>query len=309
MTSLNDYLQDVQTFLRDSNQNQLDPQDIIKFINRARREIALKTQCIRILPDISAACMTASVVAAGTGYTSTPTITLSAPDFPSGTGAFPAGSQATASAIVQAGTINSCFITYGGSGYFQPVATITDATGTGGSITVQTAAINKLNQGQEVYPFSGIDLSTHPGVKSVFAVQSISVIYANYRYSLPVYAFSVYQAMVRQYPFQYQYVPTFASQFGQGTAGSFYVYPLPSQVYQYEIDAYCLPQDLSTDLDYEVIPDPWTDAVAYFASHLGYNSIQNFNASRYYLDMYKQQLQTYSNAARVSRAVNAYGRY
>jgi len=309
MPTLNDYIQDVQTFLRDSSQNMLDPGDIIKSINRARREIALRTNCLRILPDISAACMTCSVVAAGSGYSNTPTITLSAPDFPSGTGPYPGGAQASVSAIVQSGTIASAFVTYGGSGYFQPTASITDATGTGASITVQTAAINTLNEGQEQYPFSDVDLSPFPGVESIYAVQSVSIIYANYRYSIPIYSFSAYQAKIRNYPFQYQYVPAFGAQYGQGTSGSFFLYPLPSQTYQYELDCYCLPSDLTTNLSVEALPDPWTDAVAYWAAHLSYLQIQNYNAAKFYEDMFERRLQHYSNAARVSRAVNIYGRY
>ena len=76
-----------------------------------------------------------------------------------------------------------------------------------------------------------------------------------------------------------------------------------------EWDTYCLPQDLITDLSVEALPDPWTDAVAYFAAHLCYLSIQNFNAAKYYEDMFNRRCLGYSNAARVSRVVNPYGRY
>jgi hypothetical protein len=152
-------------------------------------------------------------------------------------------------------------------------------------------------------------LAANPGVKSVFAVQGISVVYANYRFSLPVYSFSIYQAMIRQYPYQYQYVPTFASQYGQGTAGSFYVYPLPSEVYQYELDCYCLPSDLTTNLSYEVLPDPWTDAVPYFAAQLGMMDLQNYNSAKYYLELFEKQLGIYSHSARPGRVTNIYGRF
>lgn len=311
MTSMNDYLQDVQTFCRDSKQDMFDPGDILKSVNRARREIALRTQCLRILPDISAACVTCSVVAGGSGYSSSPTITLSAPDFPSGFGPFPGGDQATAAVIVDSGTgaIASASIDYGGAGYFQPIASITDASGSGASITVQTAAINVLNANQERYAFADVDLSNFPGVESIFAVQSISVIYANFRYSLPVYSFSEYQAKIRNFPFQYTYVPSFATQFGQGTGGSFFVYPLPSQTYQYELDAYCLPSNLVTNLSPEALPEPWTDMVAFLAAHYSYLEIQNANMARFYWDMFKEKLSVFSNAARTSRVVNIYGRY
>ena len=100
-----------------------------------------------------------------------------------------------------------------------------------------------------------------------------------------------------------------ASQFGQGTSGSFYVYPIPSQTYQYELDCLCLPQDLITDLSVEIIPDPWSDAVKYFAAHLSYLDLQNFNAAQYYLTLFDSHLLRYSQYARIGRAVNIYGRW
>lgn len=309
MTSLNDYLMQTQSFLRDQRQDLFRPQDLIRYINRSRREVAMRTQCIRVLTPISGQIISATVVAAGTGYTSSPTITLSDPDFPSGTGPYPNGNQATALGIVQNGSLTAVDIQYGGEGYFQPTASITDSTGTGASVTLEMSPLNLLNQGQEVYPFSGIDLTASPGCQSVFAVQGISVIYANYRYSLPVYSFSIYQAQIRQYPFQYQYVPTMASQYGQGTGGSFYVFPLPSQSFQYECDCYCTPQDLVTNLSVEAIPEPWTDAIPYFAAHLAFLEIQNANFGKMYFELYDKMVQRYSNYARPGRVTNPYGRF
>lgn len=309
MTTLNDYLQDSQRLLREQRQMEINPADLIPFINRARREIAMRTQCVRVLTPISGPVVSGSVSASGSGYSSTPTISISAPDFPSGIAPNPGGAQATASLLVENTTIAGIDITYGGDGYFQPQATITDANGTGGTVAFTVQTFNQLNANQEVYPFSGIDLSRNPGCESVYAVKSISIIYANYRYSLPVYSFSTYQAMIRQYPFQYTYVPTFASQFGQGVNGSFYVYPLPSQVYQYELDCFCIPSKLTTNLSVEAIPDPWTDAVVFYACHLGMMSIQNYNVAKFYLDLYEKMANAYSNYARPGRAVNPYGRY
>src|ERR1700722_2144646 len=308
MASLNEYLQQTQRFLREKRQDLVNPQDLVVYINRARREVAMRTQCLRVLTNSSAPVVTASVVAGGIGYSNSPTITITPPDFPSGAGATPLGAQATASAIVTSGSIAAVDIMYGGSGYFQPVATITDATGTGASVTLQTGPVNVLTAGKEVYNFSDIDLTGNPGIGAIFAIRSVSVLYANYRYSLPKYDFSTYQAMIRQYPYQYQYVPTFCSQFGQGTSGSLYFYPLPSQTYQFELDAYGLPSDLKTNLDFDPIPDPWTDAVSYFAAHLGMLELQNYNIGKFYLDLFNSQLGIYSHSARIGRAINPYGR-
>lgn len=306
---LNTYMTQLQRFIRDQKQQYIDVGNMVDYINRARREVAGRTQCCRILTPISGQCMTATVTAGGSNYSNSPTVTITPPDFPSGRLPNPGGKQATASAAVQGGVITAVNILYGGDGYFQPQCTITDTTGTGATATVQISPINILNPGQEQYLFSGINLSGVPGAESVYAVRSASVIYSNYRYSLPLYSFSTYQSMIRQWPFQYQYVPTFFSQLGQGASGSLYFFPLPSQVYQYELDCQVLPQNLIDDLSVELIPQPWQDAVPYFAASLAFAELQNLNASKYYLDLYEKMVLSYSQYARLGRAVNPYGRY
>jgi len=309
MASLNEYLQQTQRFMRDSRQDLLDPGDLIDYVNRARREVAMRAQCIRRVVPITGSVITASVVAGGSGYTNSPTITITAPDFPSGDGSDPTGAQATASAIVQSGTIAAVDIDYGGAGYWQPTATITDSTGTDASVTLQLSAINQVNQGQEVYPFSDVDISMFPGVESIYMVRSISILYSAFRYSLACYSFSTYQAKIRQWAQQWQYVPGVCAQLGQGVDGSLYLYPIPSQAYQMEWDCQMLPSDLITNLSVEAIPAPWDEAVPYFVAHLACLELQNANFAKMYLDLFDKMLQRYSDYARVGRAVNPYGRY
>lgn len=304
-----DYSQATQRFLREQRQEFLNPEDLLAYINRARREVAGRTQCIRRLTPISSQIVQGLVVTGGTGYTN-PTAVISAPDFPSGRLPAPSGRQATAGVELQGTTVTGFNIIDGGDGYFQPQASITDPTGTGATVTVQIGPINTLNPGQEVYNFSDIYLGNWPGVDTVHAIKSASVIYANYRYMLPMYSFSTYQSMIRQYPFQYQYVPTFCSQYGQGSDGSFYAYPLPSQTYQWEFDCFCLPTDMRLDNSIpEAIPQPWTDAVAYFAAHLAFLELQQYNAAKYYEQLFDKMTLGYSSQARPGRAVNPYGRY
>lgn len=309
MTSLNQYMQDTQRLLRDGRQQNVNPDDLRVYINRARREIAMRSQAIRLLTPISGAVISCEVTDGGTGYSMTPTVTISDPDFPSGAPTNPNGAQATAIATVHGGVIVGIDITYGGDGYFQPTVEITDTTGTDATATLTISPINILNQGQEQYRFSDINLDAFPGVESVYFVRGLSVIYSNLRYSLPVYPFSVYQSHIRQYPNQYQYVPSFASQFGQGVGGSFFFYPLPSQTYQMEWDVQCLPSDLVTDQSVEALPAPWTDAVMYFAAHIAMLEIQQWNAAKAYLDLYEKFAQRYSDYARAGRVTNPYGRF
>ena len=305
--ALYEYMKDVQRFIRDSDQKLINPSYIAVWINRARRQIALQSQSIRIVTPISGQVASITVVNGGTNYSSTPTITISAPDFPSGQLPYPLGQQATATATVTAGVITNIAVSFGGGGYFSPVVTITDSTGTGASALGVTSPLTVTQQGLEVYPFANVPLSTFSGVGEILAVKSVSFIYANYRYSLPCYSFSTYQARIRQYPLQYQYVPTMCAQLGQGANGSLYFYPIPSTAYQYELDAICLPIDLKGDGDPEALPLPWTDCVAFLATYYAYLSLQNLNAANYYYNQYTTMLKTFSTGARPGRRTNPTG--
>lgn len=307
MGALNEYLQQCQRFIRDQNMRLINPQDMIDYCNRARRKIASDAQCIRVLAPISGAVITATIVSGGTGYSSSPTLTISAPDSPSGDGAYPGGSQATAEATVVAGVITDIQIDYGGAGYFQPALTITDTTGTGASAILAVSPISTTQANREVYKFSDVPLDNFPGVGSILAVKSVSFIYANLRYSIPIYPFTAYQAKIRNYPYQYYYVPTMGAQFGQGVNGSIYAYPISSQMYQMEFDSICLPIDLDTDEAFEAIPLPWTDAVPYLAAHFCFLELQNLNAARFYLSLFTEMMQGFSAAARPGRATNPNG--
>lgn len=305
---LNEYMQQVQRFLRDANQVLINPADIISYINRSRREIALRTQCLRALTPIYGSISTINVTAGGTGYSATPTVTISEPDSPSAVAPYPGGLQATAEAIVEGGIITSIQVTNGGSGYFQPTVTITDSTGTGATAEISGTIGFQTIANQEVYNFSDVDLSGFPGYGQVFAVKSISILFNNWRYSLPVYSFTVYQALIRQYPKQYYYVPGVAAQYGQGTSGSLYLYPIASQPYQQEWDCFCLPQDLTDNGSVEAIPMPWTDAVPYMAASLCFAELSNLNASKFYMDQYDNFVHRYSGYARPGVTQNPYGR-
>jgi hypothetical protein len=302
-----EYIKQCQRLVRDSKQDLLNPSHLISYINRARRKIALKTQSCRALTPISGTILSATVTSGGMNYTA-PAAIISAPDYPSGALPFPNGFQALANVTILAGSVTSVSITNGGAGYFQPQITIADPTGSGATASLQLSWINQMASGQEVYPFSAVDMSLFPGMAYVYSIKSVSVLYANYRYSLSCYSFSTYQAMIRQYAQVYRYVPFFCAQYGQGQAGNFYLFPIPDQAYQLEWDCFCVPIELTNDQDIEAIPSPWTDAVQYYAVSDAYAELQNLNFARYYEEKGDRELNIYSVGARPGRVTNPYGR-
>lgn len=307
--ALFEYLRQTQRFIRDATQVMVEPDDLVSYVNRARRELAGRTQCIRVLTPIFGAVTTVTIGSGGSGYKTTDTFAFAPPDSPSGAAPWPSGRQAVGALVVDgAGRVLAINVIDGGDGYFSPSGTISTTTGSGCTFSIQTSPLSATVMDQEVYNFSAMNLSRFPGVGSIIAVRSVAIIYANYRYVLLPRAWSVYQAMIRQYPRQYYYVPTFCSQFGQGAAGSLYMYPIASAPYQMEWDCTCLPADLLSDQDPEAIPLPWTDAVPFRAAFYAFSELQNLNAAEYYDKKFEQFLARYSAMSRPGSIPNLYGR-
>lgn len=309
LDSWQSYSKQTQRFLREQKQEFANPADLLEYINRARREVAGRTQSVRRLTPISGQVIAATVTNGGSGYVN-PVGTVSTPDWASGAPPNPNGRQAVVDVTSAGGIITGVDVLDGGDGYFQPQITFSGGAGTGATATLIVSSINVLNGGQEVYNFSDIDVSIWPGVDVVHAIKSVSIVYAQYRYSVPIIAFSQYQAQVRNYsPATYQYVPSVGAQYGQGAGGSFYLYPPPNSIYQMEFDCFCLPQDMRLDNSIpEVIPQPWTDAVPYMAAQLGFMELGNYNAARFYEDQFDKRTLGYSGQARPGRSINQYGR-
>lgn len=306
--TLFDYTKGVQRLIRDSESKLVNLQDIIEYVNEARRMVARRAQCLRFLTPISAPIKSVTLNSGGSGYTN-PQLVISAPDFPAGTVLSPNGAQATGIITTFAGVVTDAEITFGGNGYFQPSITISDPTGSGAILTPNLGFINTANLGQEVYNFSDIDLSTAPpGYGPMHSLFSSTILFSDYRYVLIKTDFTHYQALVRTFAFQYQYVPAVYTQFGQGVSGSIYVYPQPSQTYQMEWDCICDPAPLLFNEDPEAIPEPWCDAVKFYAAHLAFLELQNFNSARAMLDLFNTNMGVFSKAARPSRPINPYGR-
>src|SRR4029077_6086732 len=111
-----EYLKSTRRFLRDAKQDMLEEGDVTVHINEARREVAMRAQCIRRLTPIAAGLVSASVTSGGHGYTH-PTVTISPPDFPDGLAGYPNGRQATALAQMVGGVITDVVIQDGGAVY------------------------------------------------------------------------------------------------------------------------------------------------------------------------------------------------
>lgn len=266
---LNTYLSDLYTLLGlDDTQAIFNPDDMIRWINIARQEVAAQGQCVRRLSPISGSILTLQVTNPGSGYTA-PTVAISAPDSPSGFLPYPAGAQATGLATQIGGQISNVSVDFGGSGYFLPTVTINDPHGVGATVVAQITPIQQTTYNQEEYRFSDIPIAAMPGVESILSIRSVAVLWTNFQWVCARVSFSKYSALVRRYVNSFNAPPVICCQFGQGVDGTLHLYPRADQQYQLQFDMLCLPSDLTDDADYEAIPSPWRAAVAYYAAHLG----------------------------------------
>ncbi len=227
---LDKHTQQVQRLIGfDVHQELYNPDDLIDFINIAREEVASQGQCVRRETAYGGQVVRLQVTNVGAGYTA-PTVVISPPDQPNGALPFPLGDQATGICQQIGGAITTAGILYGGDGYYAPVATISDPTGTGATLAAFTNTVNTTTPGQELYRFSDIDLSGIPGVDSILAVLSVSFIWGNWQWSASRVGNTKYRALVRQFTTNFLAPPTWCCQYGQGVDGSLKLYPIPDDL-------------------------------------------------------------------------------
>jgi hypothetical protein len=176
--------------------------------------------------------------------------------------------------------------------------------------------------GQQVYPFSSLNLGTS-SVTGISGAINVSGVWAqvgsgqawlqprNWEW----FSFYYYNNVT-----PVQALPTIWSQYGQGASppgspagssfgGSLYVYPIPDQVYTLYCDCTCYPIQLAADTDVEAIPYLWTDAVPFFAAYYALLSAQTnarMQDAQRYFEMYKMFLQRARDAANPLQLGNLY---
>ncbi len=76
-----------------------------------------------------------------------------------------------------------------------------------------------------------------------------------------------------------------------GKGGSFYIAPLPNDLYPLQVDGVWSPLDLTDDATAEAIPYPWTDAIQFYTLFLAYTDSQRKADAASALALYEQMMQ------------------
>jgi hypothetical protein len=282
--ALTAYEKQTQRLLHDPNAQAYSLADIDVYINLARAQIAIEGECIRAL--LTGGTITNLVILSpGSGYAGTATVTFTG-----------GGAQAFATATIGGGAIATVTLTNGGWGWIPASALTVTATGSvsGSNATFTPTVDNSATTvtGQEVVNFSTLNgLLTAWNAGPIVALQGMSQVIkvfsvacnqsGTYKPMLTEKIWSEFQAYLRIYSNTQMNYPIYWSQFGQGVAGSLYLFPWPAQPLQLDVDVCCTPINLVTDGTAEAIPYPWTDAVPYYAAYLAYeNSSRKEDADR-----------------------------
>ncbi len=283
--ALNAYLLATRRLLHDSSGKYFSDSELTTDINSARSRIGLDTGSVRGLFTFymsasqevypyQGAIANLTLVGAGSAYTAAPTISFS------GGG----GSGATASASITSGTVSALTITANGTGY-TAAPTVVFTGGTAGTAATATASI-----------LNALD------------VNSITVNYQNSWQMLGFTNFTQFQARARYYrattgnPEWWTEGPPS----GSGGGRAFYVFYIPSQSYQCDIDAIVLPDPLVDDTTAEQLSYPATDLIPYYAAYLAKYNQQQFEESANFLRIYDELKKRGESAKYQRRIPNPY---
>jgi len=283
VATLQTYLTATQRLLHDGNAKYWTIPTLIDAINGACKRVVGDSQCNRQLQTVYISgslelygygmVSGALIGTAGSGYTTTPNVTFSAP--PTG------GTTATGVVVLLNGTVGQVNVTNGGSGY----------------ATAPTCTIDP--------PSAGVTALATPSIinPDTLDTLNITVRWGTERYILGRVPFTKFQATVRSWV-GYTQRPAICASYGQN---QWYIGPIPDIGYTTEWDTIINPEELVNLTDVSVIQYPYTECVAYYAAHTAKYQEQSYKEAELFLQDYTRKM-FYSRRSVMMRALpSAYG--
>lgn len=301
MTTLQDYITYTRRLLHDANANFWTDEELTDYINQGRSRLIRDTGINRIKQqtaaitnqeqytfDNSSGIVSGILVTnPGQNYTN-PVVTITAS---------PTGNNATANATLggvgqygtaTTGQIASIDLLTAGAGYVTaPTVTITDSGGNGTGASAQ-AYLTGVPQGN-----------------LTMDVVNINVIWGNTRIPLRYLPWTQFNSELR---FWQNYVgrPIAFSMYGPN---SFFLSPIPDQVYAMELDTILLPTDLTsyTQQDSD-IQQPWQGPIPFYAAYLAKFKEQSYGEAELFKQQYLNQMQNVLSSTFTRRMPDPYSR-
>ena len=262
MTTIANYEVQVADLLHDPSNLIWSLTQLDRYINEARRQLAMDTGCLRSLQTAYftagveaytfGTVTGAAITAGGTGYT-TPTVSFS------GGG----GTGVAATLGVSGGAVTSIAFTNLGSGYTSAPSATVNPVGGGSGATVSVGMIQV----------------------NTYDILDIHLIYGNLRYATIWYPWSIFSRRMRMYT-TVQQRPVAWATYGLTQA---YIGALPDQTYQADVDTVILPTDISGST-VDPIPPVVQDPIKFYAAYLAKNNAQQFGEAGTFMSQYTKRL-------------------
>jgi hypothetical protein len=166
-----------------------------------------------------------------------------------------------------------------------------------------TGCLRQLQQdatvtSQEVYTFS-----TLANGANTFDVLNINLYWGNTRVPLRYLPWTQFNAELR---FWQNYVGRPIAFSVYGIANSYYISPVPDQVYTIELDTTVKPDAMANNTDTDTIPDTFTSPVAFYACHLAKFKEQALGEAEIFHQQYIKKTQNALATSYTRRIPNPY---
>jgi hypothetical protein len=298
-TNLSGYITQVRYLLHDANANFYTDSQLTDYINAARERIVRDTGALREVIVTQVPCQVVN------------TINSASPAYPT---QWVSNTVVTANTFVFSNIFIYQYITDGTSSStapaypqstannysnYPPSTAFADGTATlqyvGNCENIYYGALTNLMGTSPLAPSSG---------NSVLDIVNINLYWGNTRVPLDYLAWTDFNTRLR---FWQNYIgrPLAFSVYGQG---QIYIGPVPDQIYQLEIDCVVLPNPLvlSAPTVADVINDPYSTCIKFYAAYLAKFYEQSFGESEIFKQEYLKQATSVLNTTFTRRIPSSY---
>lgn len=140
---------------------------------------------------------------------------------------------------------------------------------------------------------------TTQGVRGILDINDVAVSWGGTRPSLNWIPWEEMQAYARSYNIGVNSYPFLWSTLGSGSKGQVWLFPIPQitsgglnvgQAGEMEWNTSCLPSALYNESDYEALPEPFTEAVKFYAAGLAFLGSQRYAMAQVMREEFNEQL-------------------
>ena len=280
MATLSSYLTEVQRLLHDANAVFWSTSELTDYINEARERVVRDTGCLRTLQITNTPLSSTGVVAIP--WSNGLTVTAGQFIF----------SNIFIYQVTVGGVLNSDAAPYPtGSATFPPSTPFTN-----GTATLQYSSNCEI-----------ISLAALPNGIQTLDVLNVTLYWGNSRIPLRYLPWSNFNAQLRYWQ-NYVGRPICFSTYGQG---QLYIAPVPDQSYAIEVDTVILPSALSTSTPnvVDVIVDPYSTPVAFYAAYKAKYKEQSYGEAEIYKQEYAKHVQAVLNSTYTRRIPDPYSSF